>query len=192
MPEGRTGKVSEDAVLCCAPPFWGLRILLTNPVVLRDSPSSRLGFTLLELIFVTTLIGVLVSINAPRMQTVLDRARMAKAIGDLNSLSWNITEFELTEGYFPSSLAELGMAGFRDPWGNPYQYLRIKEPGGAKGSKGKGKMRKDRFLVPINSDFDLYSMGPDGKSVSPLTAAASQDDIIRANDGGYIGPADLY
>ncbi len=53
-------------------------------------------------------------------------------------------------------------------------------------------MRKDKFLVPINTDFDLYSMGEDGKSVPPLTAKASRDDIIRANDGGYIGPASGY
>ena len=53
-------------------------------------------------------------------------------------------------------------------------------------------MRKDRFLVPINTNFDLYSMGPDGKSVPPLTAQASQDDIIWASDGEYIGPAAQY
>ncbi len=53
-------------------------------------------------------------------------------------------------------------------------------------------MRKDRFLVPINTDFDLYSMGRDGKSTPPLTAAASRDDIIRANGGAYIGPAKGY
>ena len=58
--------------------------------------------------------------------------------------------------------------------------------------KGKGKLRKDKFLVPLNSDYDLYSMGPDGKSVPPLTAKASRDDILRANDGEFFGPAHLY
>ena len=52
-----------------------------------------------------------------------------------------------------------------------------------------GQARKDRFLVPINSDYDLYSMGPDGGSVPPLTAALSRDDIIRANNGDYFGLA---
>jgi general secretion pathway protein G len=52
--------------------------------------------------------------------------------------------------------------------------------------------RKDRNLVPINTDYDLYSMGADGKSVPPLTAMASRDDIIRANDGQYIGLASRY
>ena len=44
-------------------------------------------------------------------------------------------------------------------------------------------------MVPINTYFDLYSMGPDGQSVSPLTAKVSRDDIIYAHDGEYIGPA---
>ena len=53
-------------------------------------------------------------------------------------------------------------------------------------------MRKDHRLVPINSDYDLYSMGKDGRSVSPLTARHSHDDIIRANDGDYVGLAKDY
>lgn len=71
--------------------------------------------------------------------------------------------------------------------------------GGAGSSSGggaapvtQGEMRKDRFLVPINTWFDLYSMGPDGKSAAPLTAAASRDDVIVANDGDFIGLASLY
>lgn len=44
-------------------------------------------------------------------------------------------------------------------------------PGGGGPPCGSiGGARKDRFLVPINSDFDLYSMGKDGQSVGPLTA----------------------
>ena len=73
-------------------------------------------------------------------------------------------------------------------------------PGGGGGGPGGGgppcgsigHARKDRFLVPINSDFDLYSMGKDGQSVSPLTAQKSHDDIIRANDGGYYGLASNF
>jgi general secretion pathway protein G len=47
-------------------------------------------------------------------------------------------------------------------------------------------------VVPINSDYDLYSMGKDGESVPPLTARASRDDVIRANDGAYIGLASEF
>ena len=49
--------------------------------------------------------------------------------------------------------------------------------------------RKDRFLHPINSDYDLYSMGKDGQSMEPLTAQKSHDDVIRANDGSFVGLA---
>ena len=59
--------------------------------------------------------------------------------------------------------------------------------GGGNGSKGKP--RKERFLHPINSDYDLYSMGKDGESVEPLTAKKSHDDVIRANDGSFVGLA---
>lgn len=86
-------------------------------------------------------------------------------------------------------MAEAEADQIRDPWGNPYQYLNLSDPN-IKGATGKA--RKDHNLVPINSDFDLYSMGKDGKSVSPLTAAASRDDIVRANNGRFIGPASKY
>ena len=58
--------------------------------------------------------------------------------------------------------------------------------------KDKGKPRKDHFLVPVNSDFNLYSMGADGQTQTPFTAARARDDIVRANDGGYVGLASDY
>jgi general secretion pathway protein G len=54
------------------------------------------------------------------------------------------------------------------------------------------KIRKDRSLHPLNTDFDLYSLGADGRSVAPLTAKQSHDDIIRANNGGYYGYGEDY
>ena len=95
-------------------------------------------------------------------------------------------EYELVNHVYPDTLAQVGYDSLLDPWGNPYQYLNFAD------TKGKGKMRKDRFLVPINTYFDLYSMGKDRQSVSPLTAKASQDDIIWANDGAFIGPASEF
>lgn len=52
--------------------------------------------------------------------------------------------------------------------------------------------RKDHALHPLNTDFDLYSCGKDGETAKPLTAQKSRDDIIRANDGQYIGLASNY
>ncbi|MBK7951599.1 MAG: prepilin-type N-terminal cleavage/methylation domain-containing protein [Deltaproteobacteria bacterium] len=66
--------------------------------------------------------------------------------------------------------------------------------GGGRGGGGSimGEVRKDRFQVPINSDFDLYSSGPDGESRGPLSASVSRDDVIRANDGAYYGVAEEF
>ena len=80
-------------------------------------------------------------------------------------------------------LADVGAGAMRDPWGNPYGYLNLSESG------ARGQARKDHALVPINTDFDLYSKGKDGVSVGPLTAQPSRDDIIRAADGRFVGLA---
>jgi len=57
---------------------------------------------------------------------------------------------------------------------------------------GEGPKRKDRFVVPLNSDYDLCSMGEDGKSEANLSNKDSYDDVLRANDGVYIGLGSEY
>jgi hypothetical protein len=52
--------------------------------------------------------------------------------------------------------------------------------------------RKDKFLFPLNTDFDLFSIGPNGLTKPSLGEAWSLDDVIRANDGGYFGLAANY
>jgi general secretion pathway protein G len=64
-------------------------------------------------------------------------------------------------------------------------YLNLQGP-------NKGLARKNKNLTPLNSDFDLYSMGKDGDSSAPLTAQTSRDDVIRANDGRFLGLASDY
>ncbi len=129
------------------------------------------------------ILGILAAIAIPNYSRMRERAFVARAIGDIEAMSQNISEYHLTNGSLPASLSDVG-SSLTDPWGHPYQYIPI--------GKGKGGFRKDRFLVPINTDYDLYSMGPDGASVGPLTAAPSRDDIIRANDGGFIGLASEF
>jgi len=147
---------------------------------------SSSGFTLVELLIVMSIIITIAAIAIPNLVASLNQARIAKAVADIHTLGTEAQIYEVTNNAFPNTLTDIGFGNLNDPWGNPYQFLNFANV------KGKGKMRKDRFLVPINTYFDLYSMGPDGKSVSPLTANASQDDIIWANDGDYVGPASQY
>lgn len=141
--------------------------------------------TLVELLIVMAIIATLASIAVPIYADLTERARVARAIAEIRILDSEIAAFEGVNGRLPDSLAEIGRGTLEDPWGNPYEFLNFE-------TGGKGKVRKDHSLHPLNSTYDLYSMGKDGQSQAPLTAKASRDDIIRANDGGYIGFAAGY
>jgi general secretion pathway protein G len=66
------------------------------------------------------------------------------------------------------------------------------EPPGGGGPPIPTKPRKDRFLKPLSTDYDLYSSGLDGLSTATLEAKHSHDDVIRALEGDYIGLAELF
>jgi general secretion pathway protein G len=80
------------------------------------------------------------------------------------------------------TLADVHLDTKLDPWGQPYRYYNIL-------ANGKGHARKDHALNPLNRDFDLYSVGPDGQTKPQITQKDSLDDVIRANDGVFIGVA---
>lgn len=148
------------------------------------TPRGRAGFTVLELLVVTAIVGILAQIGLARYGRVRDQAEMVRAIGDIKAIQTDIDNFEGENGRLPTSLAEIDRAGVVDPWGNPYEYFPFPASAGP-----PPNARRDRFLVPINSAYDLYSAGPDGRSAISLVTASSRDDIVRANDGGFIGPA---
>ncbi len=158
---------------------------LEQPLLVSSSQPRQSGFTLIEMMVVAVIMGVLAALAIPNYNRVRERALIARAIGDIKALGMDLSEYQLEQGAFPASLADVGRAGMLDPWGQPYGYTRVS-------GSNRGALRKDRFLVPINSDFDLYSMGPDMKTNAALTSKAARDDIIRANDGGFVGVAANY
>jgi general secretion pathway protein G len=144
------------------------------------------GFTLIELMVVIAIIGTMSAIAIPAYQGYIEKARIAKAIAEIDIMQGEIVAYQTDKGELPDTLNDIGRANLLDPWKNPYQYYNFTD------DTGKGKMRKDRFMVPLNTDYDLYSMGKDGKTKPPLTAKDSHDDVIRANDGRFIGLASEY
>ena len=143
------------------------------------------GFSLVELLLVIGLIAVLVAIALPLYENYRLKVQDHQAEQDIIAMSMQITNFWQNNRTYPASLADIGMAGKLDPWGRAYVYYDV-------AANGKGGARKDKALNPLNTDFDLYSLGPDGQSKLQITQNASLDDVIRANDGTFVGVAADY
>lgn len=171
------------------------------------------GFTIVEILLTISIVLTLSGIAIPSYRNFLYKARIARTVTEIRILEkeiWgyqvdiNSQTFELNNEDLPVSLDDIGHGSLRDPWYNDYQYMRLvwskkdekekeeKKDKKVKGKTDEGKMRKDRFLKPINTDYDLYSMGQDGKSKSNLNAKDSHDDIIRASNGAYVGLASEF
>lgn len=120
------------------------------------------GFTLIEIMVVVVILGILGALVVPNVLGRSGQARVAAAKADLNNLASALEMYKLDNRHFPSTDQGLealskkpggspepknwNSAGYvkkmpSDPWGNPYMYI----------SPGK------------DGDFDLYTMGGDGK-----------------------------
>lgn len=153
------------------------------PALAQVARRRERAFTLVELMTAIAIIAVLASIAIPVYGNYVERSRMAQVRTDLVSIDQLLARFEVSNGgTLPDSLDQVGGAPL-DPWGNPYRYLNLRDPANLNDA------RKDHNLHPINTDYDLYSMGPDGQSVKPLTGGPSRDDIIRGRNGRFIGKA---
>lgn len=150
---------------------------------LQVSARREAGFTIIELVTVLVVLGLIVATAVPRLQMVVEQARVARAIGDIRAIQADVQAYEAGTGTLPLTLADIQRDQVRDPWGRLYVYTNFSlSPGPIPPAA-----RRDRFLVPINSSFDLFSVGKDGSSAPALTAAQSADDVVRGNDGGFIG-----
>jgi len=147
--------------------------------------SATQGFTLVELLVVVAILGVLATLSIPAYNGYQYKAQVAVTIAELRMLDKEIMIYtmESTKNLLPESLNDIKRGDLLDRWHHPYQYLNHA------GVKGKGAMRRDRFLNPLNADYDLYSLGRDGESKPQLSFHTSQDDIIRAANGNYFGLA---
>jgi general secretion pathway protein G len=139
-----------------------------------------------ELAVTLSIVAVLGAIAVPSYATYRNRVMIDQARKDIVMMAPVIARYQLDARAYPDTLADAGLGTPLDPWGRPYEYLPLD------GGRNRGHARKDHSLVPINTDFDLYSQGPDGRSSPPLTARHSRDDIVRANNGAFVGVAAGY
>lgn len=102
------------------------------------------GFTLIEIMVVVFILGLLVTLVAPKVIGRTDEARQTKAAVDLRAIEEALHLYKLDNGFYPST--EQGLSALvrkpesgliprnwnpegylekvpTDPWGNPYIYL---------------------------------------------------------------------
>ena len=144
------------------------------------------GFTLVEILIVLAIAGIIAAIAFPAVDRYIERSRVAECVVTIGTMSESIKKFERANGALPASLAAAGYGGKLDPWSRPYEYHNLLT------GAGNGQARKDKKLAPLNSDFDLYSVGRDGETAASLGNAKSRDDIVRARDGRFIGLAEEF
>lgn len=147
------------------------------------NPARPGGFTLLEIAIVLAIAGILIAMAVPRLNSYIDRNRVAQAVVDINEMSAKIRQYEVSHAALPATLADVGFDTRVDPWNQPYEYVNLRT------APASVKARKDKNLKPLNSDYDLYSDGADGLTAASLNNAVSRDDVIRARDGAFIGTA---
>lgn len=130
------------------------------------------GFTLIELMLVTIIIGILVAMIVPRFTGRTYQAKLSRAKADIISISIGLDLYELDNDTYPTT--EQGLSALLqkttipplpnnwkgpylkrkipiDPWNNPYHYT---SPG------------------VHDPDYDLVSYGKDG-------IAGGEDDICN-------------
>ncbi len=154
-------------------------------MMIKCNVKRNAGFTLIELMLVGAIIGILAVGASLIFNSFMETARVKKAVSEILTLQTKIKTYEVNDGLFPDSLDDIEGGDMQDPWGNTYQYTNFD-------TADKSQWRKDKNLHPLNTDFDLYSMGNDGKSKANLSAKDSRDDIVRANDGQFVGRAEEY
>lgn len=141
---------------------------------------DRRGFSLVELITVMAIVAALATMALPAYTGYLRTVKNGRCVSDLRTIDKAVTGYILDNNSLPTQLSDIGIAANQlDPWGRTFQYQII--------SSDHSNALEDQFFQPLNTDYDLYSLGEDGASALPYANSTSGDDIARYNNGMFIG-----
>ena len=177
---------SASAVTDCSTPIGPAPDLVRMSNVESGAsrkPGRARRWTLLKILVAIAVLATLGTVGVVVVRHSMHTSRVDTAIAEIEELQRDIESYYETHYDYPLSLDDVGHGGRQDPWGNPYEFLfyaTVK------------RVRSDKNLPVLNSDYDLFSTGPDGKWKPALSSKVSRDDIIRANDGEFIGLAEKF
>ncbi len=119
--------------------------------------SAQAGFSLIEIIIVTVLIGGIVAFAATQILGGGDRAKVNLAKAQVETLAQKVQQYEMDTGGLPNTLNALVTApGDASGWLGPYaKATELKDPWG----------RAIEYRMPGESGaFDLTILGKDGQA----------------------------
>lgn len=162
-----------------------VKLLLPKPQLQNDlsfllNPDrGHFGYTLVELVVVSAILVVLVAMAYPALSGYLRTTKNSACVSNLGTIDKAITAYIIDKNALPASLDDVGLGGMLDPWKRKFVYQIIVVPGSG--------LKDTVANQPLNTDYDLYSKGEDGASTLPGDNPNDLDDIVRSNDGSYIG-----
>jgi prepilin-type N-terminal cleavage/methylation domain-containing protein len=136
------------------------------------------GFTLVELIVVVGILGILALMALQAFNQYVVTVKVNRTTADLRTLDKAILAYYIDNNELPATLQEAGMGGLLDAWSRPYEYQLL---------GGGAPALEDSLGLPLNEVYDLYSKGTDGLSAVSAADVSAADDIVRSNDGQYVG-----
>ncbi len=160
------------------------------------------GYSLAELMIVIAILGIFLSFaiatfmnaevdcNDPTVRPgIFARVYESAARTKLMKIDIKIKTFSLNHSRYPDTIDELvghgGLGITADDLivdGQKMIFTPVN-------TTNMGKVRKYKDIHPVNLNYDLYTLGRDGKTATPFTSQPGCDDIVVANDGKYIGYA---
>ena len=78
---------------------------------IQPAGSVSRGFTLVELMAVSAIIAAVATLAIPRVQDSIEKAKVARAIGDIRSIASDLD----AQDSLPDNLGGIGRAGLLDP-----------------------------------------------------------------------------
>ena len=155
--------------------------------LLRRLAKDCRGLTVVELLLSLALAGTIAAILIPSFASHAREVRLRAGMMSLRTISTDISIYKDIHGTLPESLDDLPRVVANDGWGRQFVYVKLEGK-----PNSTGLSRKDHWLNPVNTDYDLYSLGADGDTHPQLSVGAGRDDVIRGQNGAYYGLAEGY